>query len=352
MVKSFKIKFFIATIFANLCCFSISLQANALLKREQDKFFISDDSCDLTKKHVNALEIWTKKIHKNSKCQIDNLEYKINSSDGRCHVEVSHCLPEHVLKYQDLLPEHSGPNCWNLSLVMKNILPGLRYTAPEEMAFYMKPPICRVLKSNEEREVGDIGAIRQVSKSGVLETHGFIYISEDLAYSKNGYSNHSPYAVQTLKGVLDLYNVPNRSECREAQKNLNFSCEQSVNYFRCDSFEDFLKKNPNISLPSKLALKNVMHFEQCLERATVKGEQLKSRAMSNIRGSINVLSHFYKQEAQKEKIGEEEAFVLGSLFFRLTSIAEQLDEMGKHSLAQESFILTDMIKLSAGNINF
>lgn len=348
--------------------FSTHSFAEATLSRvkgSRDDFFISDSSCELVKKHVSILASWTKKINAKSTC--DQTKIKIVKKDGSCEAKVSDCLPPHVLQYQGVNPATSGPNCWNLSLVMKNILPGLRYSSPNEMAYYMRPPLCRALKNGEKKEVGDVGAIRGVYEGMKEESHGFIYLSEDLSYSKNGFSKTSPYEVQSTEKVLSIYGVPTDLKCRANELDTRSDCGSAVSYFRCQSFEDFLKKSPNLKAPVLSSLRHVMHFEQCLERSTIDGIALRSDAVSTLETSIQALVKYLNDK--KAKIGngktdEEESFLLGSLYFRLSAIGEQVEiaghsfsddslasMMGPGDNAKKAFELAEMIEASHGELD-
>lgn len=355
----------------SLIIFSLHNNSNAeaLLERKTssqgfgkpDEFFISDSNCDQVKKHLSVLAMWTKKINKASTCDLTSI--KTTTAKGKCEANVSSCLPEHVLKYQGVNPANSGPNCWNLSLVMKNILPGLRYSTPDEMAYYMRPPICRALKDNEKREVGDVGAIRGVFEGMKEESHGFIYLSDELSYSKNGFNKMSPYEVQSTDKVLSIYGVPNDPKCRKNELDTHSACGSAVSYFRCQSFDDFLAKAPDIKPETLKAVKNVMHFEQCLQKATIDGAILSKEAASSIENSVLSLIKFLNENKKKSKNrNEQENFILGSLYLRLSAIGEQLDIIerpedgsmqfmaGPNGNSKKVFELAEMLKESHDEI--
>lgn len=326
-------------IIAFSCIFVNSVMAEATLTRvsgdqangNQDRFLIKDKNCELVKKHIHTLSTWTKKIEKSASCNESVIN--VSATDQECSADVSRCLPKHVLKYQGINPAHMGPNCWNLSLVMKEILPGLRYSTPEEMAFYMRPPLCRNLKNGEKIEPGDVGAIRGVFEGMKEESHGFIYLSKELSYSKNGFNKKSAYEVQSLEKVLTTYGVPDDPKCRQNKLDTHSDCGNAVSYFRCTSFEDFLKKNSSLKSPSISSIKHVIHFEQCLERATIDGVMLKENAVSTLNDSILILVNYLnaKKYSSASKSSEEENFVLASLYLRLNAIGEQLETLSAPS---------------------
>jgi hypothetical protein len=193
--------------------FFLSLKLNAFeIVRNENKVLLRDTSCYKVREMASTLLAWTKNIGEDKNCTpLTNAKMSVESG-GACELEITQCIPDHVAEFQGVHPRFYGPNCWNLALVMKKILPNLRYTTPEEMAFYMRPPLCRQLKNDEKKIPGDLGAIRDVYEKNAIESHGFIYISENMAYSKNGYSNEQPYSLQKLENVYKVYGVPNKSE--------------------------------------------------------------------------------------------------------------------------------------------
>jgi hypothetical protein len=73
------------------------------------------------------------------------------------------------------------------------------------MNFWMTSPLCQERKPDESPAPGDIIAIRDDTGG---EVHGFIYLTGDLAYSKNGYAQGTRYELQSPKKVFDVYDVP------------------------------------------------------------------------------------------------------------------------------------------------
>lgn len=366
-MKVFERRFLIENSFFIFCLLSPFLShAEPTLTREKgealdgsrDEFFVRDANCDSVKEHIQILAKWTKSIHRDSSCNVNAIKPK--QKGEACVANVSKCLPKHVLNYQGKTPAYNGPNCWNLSLVMKEILPGLRYSTPDEMAYYMRPPICRNLAPDEKKQVGDVGAIRGVFEGLKEESHGFIYLSDDLSYSKNGFSKVAPYEVQSTEKVLSIYGVPKDPKCRENQLDTHSDCGTAVSYFRCSSFEDFLKKSPELKAPTLSSVRHVIHFEQCLEHATINGVALRPDALHTIETSIGALVK-YLNEQKNRAHDEKESFVLGSLYLRLNAIGEQLDlmtssddsivYMGPSSQSRKAFELAEMIKTSHGELD-
>lgn len=299
------------------------------LERIEDRLILKDTNCDRINKAQQSLKLWTESIHKSRTCPPLN---KVDKAGNTCFVEVTNCVPDHVKNYQGIKPEKNGPNCWNLSLVMKEILPGLRYSTPEEMAFYMRPPLCRSLKNNEKRMPGDVGAIRGIHGGQIQEEiHGFIYISDDLVYSKNGFSAEAPYEVQPLEKMLDIYEVSKNEECRKNAINLKSKCTNVASYFRCDSMESYLKKQTKLAPEIKASLKSLNTYEQCLQKSSIDGAILSDNSMATIVDTTNALLKFVEKEVKKNSkksrtIASEDSkeFLLGAIHLRIRAITEQL----------------------------
>lgn len=197
---------------------------------------IKADSCSVIKEQISKLSEWSEWSGRGACAQAKGEPWYKFSSD--CQADVTTCLPEHVKKYHGVHPDLSGPNCWNLSLVMSDLLPHLRYSSPQEMNFFMAPPLCRSLSNGEERRPGDVGAIRTGRGE---EVHGFIYVSDEMSYSKNGFSNQSPYELQTLDNVYEVYGIENADpKCLDNQ--MDSSCSMGVDFFRCSSMKEYLEE--------------------------------------------------------------------------------------------------------------
>lgn len=314
------------------------------VQKVKNKFFLSDSTCERPIETVGHLEKWGQSTLKSMKaCDLKKLQTFEDEKTGDCKVDISNCLPDHVLKFQGISPENSGPNCWNLALVMKGILPNLRYTPPEEMAYYMRPPLCRQISNHEKKIPGDVGAIRLSQPEGVQEYHGFIYISDDLAYSKNGFSKMSPYSLQPLENVLKIYNVSKEKECRRNEIDTQSNCKVATSYFRCISMEEYLASHSDIPKEISMALKQMHVFERCLERQTFTNQILAKEATQGLTASLEVLTFYVKKELEnKEKIQEaENQFLLGRILLELDGIISQLSENDKTDSTQEIFAFAE-----------
>ncbi|MDD4976791.1 MAG: hypothetical protein PHY93_20720 [Bacteriovorax sp.] len=249
-----------------------------------------------------------------------------------CNVDITQCVPDHVIKYNGINPKNAGPNCWNLALVIKEILPGLRSSTPEELSFYMKPPLCRELDSNEERRVGDIGNIKTfdiIEKNMPIDSHAFLYISDKIVYSKNGESSKSPYVLQSYDDVLNVYGISKGEKCRTKKTPSLSDCGSTISFFRCISITEYLKNSPEVLSPILNTFKDIQNFEKCsIEKLAINAEPINKQQMYNIIDSISVLTAFLNNEKvnlpKDKELDEKAAFILGSIQLRLKAINKQL----------------------------
>lgn len=341
--------------FALIISILFSSQLSALeVEKNDGKIVLKDVSCDKVADIAKSIAEWTKNTKEKDSCPPLSKPQRKSRGLGKCELDITNCIPAHVAKYQGVRPESAGPNCWNLALVMKGILPNLRYTTPEEMAFYMNPPLCRQLKNDEAKIPGDLGAIRAISGNSSKEYHGFIYISDKVAYSKNGYSTANPYTLQTLENVYDVYGVPGKKECRENELNYSKQCNRAASYFRCISMDEYLKQNPNTPEKIMSALNTIKDFEGCVESRAFTGSEFSDAATAVITDSSKALAFYLEEElkanqsenTENTEDQEKRNFLLGSLQLKLSAVAEQLRNLQDYGLSNEVREFANNIKKS------
>lgn len=324
------------------------------IEKRTDEFYLISEDCNSLKKSVTDLETWTKSTGET--CNLSSLE---NRSNGSCSVKISNCLPQHVKTYYNATPQVHGPNCFNLSMVMSGILPNLRYSTGEEMSFFMNPPLCRALQINEKRKPGDIGSIRELNRN---DYHGFIHVSENLVYSKNGYRMQAPYKLQSYDSMMStmfkdseearLLKHKLKKECRGAQSIYDLSCKAHVEYFRCKSMDEYLKENKD-NISNEVADKvSVLDQIECNVSSQLFDLDLADTAFELAYKVSEVLFMYLSFELEKlDKLTEQERFVLGSLKIRLEALKSTIDKadyqepLSHESQSKVSF-LREMVRQS------
>jgi len=309
--------------------FAILFLSGFQLKREEGgSLTLTENTCEQAKKTITDFSVWKKTSDGSEGCDPAILNYQSNGN--KCVVDSTKCLPEHVQKYQGVNPEVAGPNCWNLALVMSKILPNHRYTNEKEFIYYMRPPLCRALKNGEERRPGDVGAMWDKSSGNYKDqTHGFVYINENIVYSKNGLLPMNAYSVQSLAGMSEIFGVSTKSKCFSNQ--LNESCDLGTNFYRCESMNEYLNKSKKIPAELKEAFRESEKFDNCLEKYLLSETPLTNQANQNIRQTATALTKYLEEQRNKSpqaKPNSEEEFMLGALQVRLGSLHDQLNNLG------------------------
>lgn len=286
-----------------------------------DSIFLREQNCDLAKEAVEALRQWTESVGESATC-----DKNFSTVDSACEVEITQCVPEVVRKLQGTNAELSGPNCWNLALVMGQILPGLRLASPEEFNFYMSSALCRPLEKNEERLPGDIIAIRQTQgrNPGMYEIHGMVYVNERLVFSKNGFEKKYPYNLYSADAVAKGYGL--RPACFKNQR--ESKCDIGSDVFRCSSFDSLFEKNLTYN-ETKVAFDLEKSLERCLNSMPLT-EVRTQDITEQIIPVLEVLQR-YSEDLEKAAKSKEDRWMQQALKLRLHSMYRSFNEGMKTS---------------------
>ena len=139
---------------AFLTVFSTSALFGIDVVRIHERLVLRDD-CNKIEANRSSLAQWSQTLGSKRICNQEPLPLSNRKNDSDCELDITDCVPEHVRKYHGLSPKLSGPNCWNLSLVMSSLLPFMRYSTLEEMAFFMRSPLCRNLTERRTHKSAD-----------------------------------------------------------------------------------------------------------------------------------------------------------------------------------------------------
>ncbi len=194
--------------------FFISIKANSLsFHRAYKHRILMFDDCEEIHKNIESIRKWTENIGELRPALLSKIlkvKKRENSlTTGQCQVDITDILPEKVKEIQGLNPQKHGPNCWNAALVLSKVLPNLRYTHNKEVFDIINSPLCSPVDANEKPRAGDLGIVRlpheKSTNAATDEQYGFIFISDKLVFSKNGYKKQNPYSLQSTSKMLDLY---------------------------------------------------------------------------------------------------------------------------------------------------
>ncbi|MBI3505060.1 MAG: hypothetical protein HY059_09480 [Proteobacteria bacterium] len=232
----------------------------------------------------------------------------------RLEIDATGCVPARAAELLDRRPNIGGPNCWNIALVLADILPALRFSTPEEFAFHMASARCRPLSAGEALLPGDLGAMREKrAGGGERELHAFVRISSDLAFSKNGDDPVEPYQVHAMSAMLQANEALGRANCRGA-------CSIRTDYYRC--------------LPASSAIPFGALSEA--ERRLSKFESsLEAHVLGHRRADLAALDAALA-ELLARRAPAADAFAARALAHRLRGVARQLAMLDMGAKAQES----------------
>jgi len=254
-------------------------QATVVVERnEQKQLILKAESCDIVKEQIKALSGWTVRIGENlispaNAMPILNPKPDSNGLILKCFANITGIVPQVVRMYHGTNPSYDGPNCWNSSLVVSHLLPAIRYSTSEEMSLWMDSPFCQALKDDQALIAGDVVAVREAeSETTTEEIHGFIYLTNQLSFSKNGYAQTSPFALQALENVFQVYGVDQKPICRRTSKIEN-QCYRYANYYRCHPIDKELKAYESNNSEFKNTEATLNKWETVVSQVAITGVQ-------------------------------------------------------------------------------
>ena len=143
-------------------------------------------------------------------------------------VNIEGLIPKRMLTLLNLKPQYFGPNCWNSVLYVNQITDHLRFVQPDE--FQRSLPFLGCYKKDvKELEVGDIVRINDRLSE---EQHAFIFISENLSFTKNGPGTKAPYEIVSTESILKEYGVD--SKCLTPEQSKSEDCLSKVTVYDCN----------------------------------------------------------------------------------------------------------------------
>lgn len=284
-------------------------------------------SCSEVETQLKQIQSWGKSYGAGSCSSVTPIE-----GQSGCSAEITSCVPEHVVRYHGVYGFNDGPNCFNLVLVMSGQRPALVETTSEEMELYKSSPLCRKLQASETPLPGDVGSI----SDNTGDVHGFIYVSDRLAYTKNGMEVESyPYSLTSLQSVLDKFHVgKKRSEIKglECFGRPEPQCQERVRneYYRCKSMEEFLREAPKTKLTQKvLRATELMNELDCrYSQGLFTTPSYVSSLAEQVIGVSHVLKEFVEEEIPAELASAQpsvaDRYLLGMLKLRVDKILSSL----------------------------
>lgn len=291
------------SLFIVLAVFTISLCSSAMgqvsLKQVSNDFVLVGVSCESLATQAKALASWSKTKSK-AECQC---------LKNQCELVVTELIPSFAKKTNGVCTVNSGPNCWNTALISSGVLSSQRYTTPEEMKFWMSSPLCKKRESPDKPRPGDIVAIRGGAGSYSVDLHGFVYISDELSFGKNGPEINDPYEFKKTSEVFKVNQIP-----KECQTSRHSDCLKWAEYYQCESMESYLAQNPIKNSEQKL-LWNSVEAQECSSASV-----LSIGAVELNRVALESMMKLADEKRASPEQSEEEKFLWNGILIKAKSL--------------------------------
>lgn len=293
------------------------------LSKDTQKIVLVGKDCSLLQQEAAAIQAWSKRLGESPQVALCKCRF------GKCSIDVTQTLPAILQKNQSLTSKFDGPNCWNASLVGSKIIPNLRHSLDEEMTFWMNSPLCKMRKDGEATQPGDIIAIRFAEETWygeerrIEETHGFIYLTENLSFSKNTLKAKDPYTLQSTENVYAIY--PVKPECRNIGIQDKKGCNNWSNAYACESVENYLKKHPIKDQDAKETWDNLKVMD-CNVSQMVMTSGLQKEIYTLTETSLEALKSLSEERLKAAKT-EEDKFIWQGILITIEANLVQLTHM-------------------------
>lgn len=210
------------------------------------------------------------------------------SRDGAvCSAKIDAVTPSLIARLHGTSTRHSGPNCWNTALLSARVVLSQRASEAEELRFWTHSPLCRELSPQERRFPGDIISVSGPADSP--EMHAFVYITDKLAFAKNGFDVQFPYELQSLEWQFHLVALGGDiapAACRRAVGR-PADCNVWANHYRCTPYAEYVAGaqvlDKEIFLKTDLELTAIESKISAIVTAGVWTEQARLELESGLR---------------------------------------------------------------------
>lgn len=244
------------------------------------------------------------------------------AQDGAaCSATIDAVAPAMVLRLHGTKTRHSGPNCWNTALLSARVALFQRASEAEEIRFWTHSPLCRELSPEEPRLPGDIISVSGPGDSP--ELHAFVYITDKLAFAKNGFDVQFPYELQALERQYQLAALGDEvapAACRRAVGR-PADCNVWANHYRCVPYAGYVSRaqvpDKDVFLKTDLELTAI---EKRLSPLVVSGVWTK-----DIRLELEFGLRPLEALARAMTAAHPEDALWKSLLFRIGSFRTQFD---------------------------
>jgi len=271
-------------------------------------------SCEILVKNFKAIKEWKLK-----KGEVSDDKGACSCSDNKCSIMITNIIPDDLKDLEGQCSSTYGPNCFNTALVDQGMIKHRRIVSTEELKFWINSDLCKERKEDEQLRPGDLLVI---SHGEELPLHGFIYISDDLVYSKGGPDNKAKYELTSYDSMFTNYSIP--IECRRKFGHQDPSvCKKYANAYKCESFEQTGLKSNNDELNSIL---NELDRLGCEVDKKIFPEAMGFTVGKEILiSSIEILRIKILDNRDDPKLSVEDKFLWDMAYYRFMSLRRQID---------------------------
>lgn len=233
------------------------------------------------------------------------------------------CLISHANKFNGVNSKLDGPNCWNTTLVASGILSSRRYVNDKEFIFYMNSPLCIKLNKSDKKITGDIGSIAFKSRfirgaEGI--DHAFVKLNGDQILSKKNPFKSTPISIIQFDDVLKDYELNKYDECYLDDS--KEECNIIISYYRCQSLNNYLSKEIDIS-------SDIVALKSSLDNLESELEKLVMDKILNFEKLQNLLLALHSKLdkiplTNRSNLNEKNKILLSLFRVRIDSIIDQV----------------------------
>lgn len=118
-------------------------------------------------------------------------------------VKLEKLLPEFVQDHIHSFALCEGPNCFNAALSASTGQHSVKYVSDQELLQSFKKDFIEV-QDFKDLKPGDVISLQQRSGTPI---HTAVYVGDDIVFTKNGYSQSSPYQFEKLETMIKSYSA-------------------------------------------------------------------------------------------------------------------------------------------------
>lgn len=263
---------------------------------------LHSSNCEALVREANALTEWRETLGQPVR------PVRTYREEGHCYIDVDPVTPDLVRERYSTYAREHGPNCFNTALTASGVLSHLRHTDANELEFWLTSPLCRTV-TREELAPGDVISIRDDRGAHV---HSFNYISENLAFTKDGYELQQQYNIRKTSDVLAAYHRP--AFCRTG-------CTDE--YRRCTSIEKYMTEHPFPDEELRQQWEAVTALECQGSDIAMGVSSLPADLNSLVSSSMEALATLTAQKSQDSSLTQEQRFLWQAMKLKIDSIRLQ-----------------------------